>query len=282
MIVSHIEDGEVRPGSAHRPGGIELISLLRGEENSRDNFDLMVINTGAEYYTPRHRHNFDQLRIMLSGSFEFETDHVQEEGTVGYFTEGTPYKQQGINDSSMLILQVAGASGNGYMSYAQMQASIKDLQKTGSFEDGLYVYENSQGNRRTMDGHQAAWEKTFGRELEYPLPRVNAPVILNPERYDWVGVNGNGSVKTRMLGIFNERGLELRQLQLSAGATEPVDASQKPYLVYFLSGSGTVDGESWRAGSAIHVERGENAALVADEASVAWVFGLPVFDDLDS
>ena len=68
---------------------------------------------------------------MLSGSFQWEENSAQEEGSVGYFTEGTPYKQKGINDSRTLILQVAGASGSGYMSYAQLQSAIAELQKDG-------------------------------------------------------------------------------------------------------------------------------------------------------
>ena len=279
MIVSHTETAEVRSASAHRPGGITLTSLLRGQENSRDNFDLMIIDTKAEYHTPRHKHNFDQIRVMLSGSFEFENDSLQEEGTVGYFAEGTPYKQQGIGDSSTLLLQVAGASGDGYMSYAQLQAAIKELQKTGSFEDGLYVYENEDGKRRTMDGHQAAWEKTFGRKLEYPLPRVNAPIIMRPERYEWISDSDNPGVKSRMLGVFNERGLELRQLQLPADTRYLVDAASQPYLVYVMSGHGQADDAQWRAGSAIHVERGEQVSLAAEETSEVYLFGLPTFDE---
>lgn len=280
MILSHIDSAEVRTASAHRPGGIQLTSLLNGKENSLDNFDLMIIDAGSDYHTPRHRHNFDQIRVMLSGSFEWETDSVQDEGSVGYFSEGTPYKQQGIDASRTLLLQVGGASGSGYMSYAQLQAAIAELQETGSFEEGLFVYKNENGNRRTMDGYQAAWEKVFGKALEYPLPRFNAPVILRPERFAWVKDPANRLVEKRTLGVFNERGLELTQVRLSSGAEFVIDGAHRPYLAYVLSGTGRVNGEAWRHGTAIQVDRNEKSTLSAEDSAELYLFGLPVFDDM--
>ena len=279
MLLSHIDSAEVRNGSAHRPGGIQLISLLKGQENCIDNFDLMVVDTSSEYHTPRHRHNFDQIRVMLSGSYEWETDSVQDEGSVGYFAEGMPYKQQGIGDSRMLLLQVAGASGNGYMSYAQLQAAITELQESGTFEDGLYIYKNEKGRRLKMDGHQAAWEKTFGRKLECPLPRTRVPLVLQPERVAWVPDSDNGLVATRNLGVFNQLGLELTQIRLSPGAGYEISGAQRPRLAYVLSGTGRANGEHWRQGSAVQINRKEKVTLSAEDSSELYLFGLPIFDE---
>ena len=149
----------------------------------------------------------------------------------------------------------------------------------GSFEDGLYVYQNEAGKRRTIDGYQAAWEKTFGRKLEYPQPRFNAPVVLQPDKFSWIQDVDNPLVEKRMLGVFNERGLTVTQVRLSSGAELAVDGAQRPWLAYVLSGTGNAAGENWSQGSAVHIDRNENVTLRAADKSELYLFGLPTFDD---
>ena len=80
---------------AHREGGIQFRYLLEGEEGRRDNYALTLVDIANAFATPRHRHNFDQVRIMMDGSFGFGPSLVQHKGSVGYFSEGTHYTQIG-------------------------------------------------------------------------------------------------------------------------------------------------------------------------------------------
>jgi len=127
MQVAHRESAPRFGRSAHRPGGIGFISLLRGEEGRVDNFELIIATITEDFHTPRHRHNFDQLRVMLEGSFGFDRDRVQNAGTIGYFCEGTYYQQQGVGHSEALVLQSGGASGNGFMSFEKLYQVVDQL-----------------------------------------------------------------------------------------------------------------------------------------------------------
>ena len=52
----------------HRGGGLAAKPLLMGEEGSLDNYRLLVgRTTGGGHESPRHRHNFDQVRMALKG-----------------------------------------------------------------------------------------------------------------------------------------------------------------------------------------------------------------------
>ena len=118
MKIVH-EATAVRKGaSAHRGGGVHFLSLLQGEENTPNNFHLTLVYAN-DYVAPRHRHNFDQVRIVLEGAFGFDREMTQEAGMLGYFTEGTYYTQKSVGQSTTLLLQSGGASGTGLTSPMQ-------------------------------------------------------------------------------------------------------------------------------------------------------------------
>ena len=41
--------------------------LLTGEDDAPDNFRLNFSRQLGPFYSPRHKHNFDQIRIVLGG-----------------------------------------------------------------------------------------------------------------------------------------------------------------------------------------------------------------------
>ena len=196
---------------------------------------------------------------------------------VGYFTEGTMYTQKGLDDSATLLLQVGGASGEGYMNYDQMQAGIRDLQKQGEFREGLYEGKDTSGKPVKRDGYEAIWEHVFGRKIKYSRPRYEAPVMLWPDRFDWAETETEG-VHWKNLGVFNERGLELAQWRLQAGAGYTAGADDKPRLLYIFSGDGRIDSERYRQGTAAYLDKGDTVRLQADAASELYLFSLPKFD----
>ena len=92
-LIGHHEDcacREYRMGavSGHRSGGIDFKRLIQGDEGAPDNFEFSFVRTAGDYYTPRHRHNFDQLRFCLEGSMNFAPGKDFKAGAVGIFSRG--------------------------------------------------------------------------------------------------------------------------------------------------------------------------------------------------
>jgi mannose-6-phosphate isomerase-like protein (cupin superfamily) len=278
MIVAHRDTAPTRGTSAHRPGGIGFISLLHGEEGAVDNFDFSISLTTDDFFTPRHRHNFDQVRYIIEGEFSFDRGRVQETGQISYFGEGTYYEQKGIGRTETVLLQCAGASGAGYMSFDQLYATARKLTDKGSFEDGVFTWHDANGKKHNVDGYQAVWEEVNRRKLSYPKPRYDGPVILNPENFEWVPVGGSPGVAIRELGSFHERGLAIAQLKLDAGAQHAVHGRPARTLLFVERGEGFANGEPLRSHSAVQIERGETVAVQASTPMILLKLRLPCFD----
>ena len=97
-----------------RAGLFRAQALLAGLEGSPDNFFLQLSQTFSDFASPRHRHNFDQVRVQLKSDADFARDGVMQPGMVAYFPEGVFYGPQSISGESLtLVLQLGGASGAG-------------------------------------------------------------------------------------------------------------------------------------------------------------------------
>ena len=109
MHVAHGSRMTFGPVSGHRSGGIDFKRLIQGTPGAADNFELSLVRTAGDYYTPRHRHNFDQVRFCLEGVMNYAPGKNLERGAVGYFPEGTFYgPQQDTAVSVTLVLQMGG------------------------------------------------------------------------------------------------------------------------------------------------------------------------------
>jgi hypothetical protein len=157
LKIVHEHTAVEKGASAHRGGGVHFLSLLQGEENTSGNFHLTLVYAN-DYVAPRHRHNFDQVRIVLDGAFGFDHGMVQEAGMLGYFTEGNYYTQKSVGKSMTLLLQAGGASGTGYMSDNQLRSAVENLQSKGQFNSGVFTWLDSTGKKHNQDGYEAAWE----------------------------------------------------------------------------------------------------------------------------
>src|SRR5687768_2675306 len=122
----------------HARGGVfRFYDVARGREGAPNNFFLSLSVLGGDFFSPRHRHNFDQVRFQIEGDGGFDRDGVMTPGTVGYFPEGTRYgPQSNRGDLTVLVLQFAGASGNGYTSEAVISRAVRELRQFGEFKEG--------------------------------------------------------------------------------------------------------------------------------------------------
>ncbi len=279
MAIAHRSNAQREGASAHRNEGIAFEHLLVGEEGTKDNFILTVVTTEDEYKTPRHRHNFEQIRYVLKGEMQYGPNHIQKEGTVAYFCEGVHYQQKGSDGSETLLLQFAGPSGQGYMSQRQLRTGAKELQSKGTFHDGVFIWGEDHEGRRKQDGYEAVWEYVNAKEVRYCKPRYLSPIIMDPASFDYLPVRERNGVAEKTLGRFNERGAEIRMIKVNAGAEHLLRAPERPLVVTVMSGEGDVDGDIYGLLSAWRILRGEERRLKADSDTELFVIGLPTFDD---
>lgn len=285
MKIARYEDIPVAGsvGQGFRSGEIAFRDLLVGYEGRPDNFGLQMVEVPTLYTTPRHRHNFEQVRIMLEGSFGFGPAQIQEAGSIGYFCEGTYYTQRGEGFSRTLLLQLGGPSGAGFMSRRQLRQGIRELSNRGQFKEGVFSWLDAAGKKHNQDSYEAVWQHVFGKKVLYPKPQYQAPILMQPERFAWVDVPGHPGVSMRRLGRFNERGLEIAQLQLRAGTRTALDGASQPWLLFCTEGEGAVRSadqpeQSWQLWTSLHCERGDLLELHAQRPSIFYLIGLPVFD----
>ena len=117
----------------HRQGMFRHRTVAAGEPGTPGNFILELVRTTDDFFSPRHKHNFDQFRYQLEGEFDFDRNGKMTPGVIGYFPEGTPYGPQSSSVSSLtLVLQFGGASGNGYMTQEQLEAGTAELKNRGA------------------------------------------------------------------------------------------------------------------------------------------------------
>ena len=266
------------PRANGSPEGVTYHDLLVGREGTPDNFGLQLLAVNGGYATGRHRHNFEQVRVVLEGSFGFGPGLVQHAGSVGYFCEGTHYTQQGEGRSLTLLLQVGGPSGSGFMSRLQLREGIAALRDKGEFHDGMFTWFDAQGIKHDKDSYEAVWEHVHRRPIQYVKPQYSAPVLMDPERFAWVPMPGREGVWLRSLGRFNERGLGITQVRLAAGAELVLPRGEQVLLLCCVQGAGQVEGRGYERLSALRVEIGDGPLVKATRDSVFFGFELPRFD----
>jgi hypothetical protein len=259
----------------HRGGTFHYRRVLEGEPGSPGNFQLSVGVSEGDFASPRHKHNFEQFRFQIEGTLDFASDGAMRPGMVGYFPESVSYGPQSQDPAEQTltaVLQFGGASGSGYLSPEQVEAARAELQEVGRFEKGVFR-RNDGGN---VDGYQAIWEHVNKRPLEYPRPRYEKPVFMDPEAFAWVR-NGETGVEEKLLGVFTERGSAVRFVRLEPDAEH--EAAGR--TIYFaVEGAGSVNGESVRPLSSVYLETGERARVRAETPLVLLALGLPELSGL--
>ncbi len=280
MQVAHASRMTFGPVSGHRSGGIDFKRLLKGRPGSPGNFEFSLVRTAPGYYTPRHRHNFDQVRFCLAGAMNYSPGKDLEAGSVGYFPEGTFYGPQSETvESVTLLLQMGGAAGFGFMSYDQLNDGYQRLCDYGSFDRGVFTRSSPDGRTVRKDSYEAVWEHVMRREVEYPAPRYEEPIVMYPRNFKWM--SAGGGFETRRIGGFGERGLELSFVRGPRGARHTVTNIAAPELLFLAGGlmkasryDGWIDAQSAIALDA--ADAGTTFELVED--TEMFVIRLPVFD----
>ena len=265
----------------HREYFIEIKTPLRGREGALDNFRLTFNRgLGGTESQPRHRHNFDQIRMPLVGRVSYGLRRWIEPGDIGYFPEGLHYgptvDERDIGNCG-ITLQFGGASGLGYLSSTQMHAATRALEEVGTFEKGLYRRRETDGvKHKAQDAFEAMWEHVNGRRIEYPKPRYTDQIVMRPASFPWQAVSDMPGVAVKKLGDFTERHVTFELLRVEGGvAVLGPRAGILACLV--LDGSGTINGTPAGKYTSVKVEAGAIARLESKPGLELVIFGLPAF-----
>lgn len=259
-----------------REGLFRSRRLLIGEPRTAGNFSLQLVSTPNSYESPRHRHNFDQVRYQIEGDFDFGPDGKMHPGSIAYFPEATHYGPQSSTGASLtLVLQFGGASGDGYISSEQYAEAMQTLAAVGTFAKGVYTRLKPDGGKSNQDAYEAVWEKVNGRPLVYPPRRYARAIFTEPENFRWVPIPGQPGTSAKLLGIFSERQTKLALYRVEPGASLALEDES----IYFVtSGAGTVDGSTIEKHTTIHLARADRAVARANEVTELLQLGLPRFD----
>jgi hypothetical protein len=267
-------------GLEYRGGMFHFRRLMEGEPGTIDNFQLSLGKMSGEFYSPRHRHNFEQIRFQVKGTLNYARDGKMTEGIVGYFPEGMAYGPQSQDPDSEpwgAVLQFGGASGSGYLSRDEVKAGMTELSKVGTFSGGVFRRNPGEPGKKNLDGYQAIWEHKNGKAMVYPKPRYNHPILMDPKNFAWIETDTKG-VSEKLLGIYSERRVEIALVKIEAGAAYTCGA---PTVFLTTSGTGAAANQPLREFTTVWVARGDRVTFKADETVEMLRMGLPDLTGLE-
>jgi len=248
---------------AQRAGGeVAHKRLFEGEEGSPDNYMLVMSKEPKSFFSPRHRHPWDQIRFCLEGRIPIAKGLFVEGGEIAYFPESAHYgPQEGGDDRIVVLLQFGGASGQGFIGPDRVKQARLELEKEGRFEGGIFTRDAAEG-RRNWDAYEAIWLHVNGGELSYAPPAYKTPIVMRPDALPWRPSSEEG-VSVRRIGVFPHRGLSLDAWRIEAGARHQIPAARALRLLFVTEGDGTMSGEELRRWSAVRLKPGESASAIA-------------------
>ena len=75
----------------HREGQLAFKNLFNGMPSTPENYRLVLSSNNGPCRSPRHHHNFDQVRFCLDGKLNITPGVDILAGDAGYFPEGAYY-----------------------------------------------------------------------------------------------------------------------------------------------------------------------------------------------
>ncbi len=246
-----------------REGKLDNRDLMVGKEGDRRNFRLALGYAETDWLTPRHHHNFEQIRFPLEGEFQYAEGKVLPAGWVGYFPEGVYYGPQIRHKGLyMLLLQYGGATGSGFLSEHQYVSGQEALKKKGTVAKGKFTSVDKDGKEQVQDVFEAMYVEIMGKKPVYPEPRYNDIITMNPANFSWMPDRENPGVERKQLGVFTERKTTISVIRMDKGATIEAGGCAGPDLLFVYKGAAEVNGQQVPLHSAVGFEGFESAAVI--------------------
>ncbi len=263
---------------AHRGGSHRIVPLYSGNPDDPGNYEFSLYTVSEGYHTPRHRHHYDQVRYVLSGSLSIGSDVWLNPRQLGWFPAGTSYGPQ-HNDlpATALILQIGGPDGQGFPSYGRLPAAKAALAERGVFDNGTYRDTDPDGNPRNRDAMLAVETEISGCEPFLPPPRYSAPVVMNVDSFQWRPTPTAG-VHSKHFGTFGEGRLAIEFVSIDENADWAAGAAGTDRLIFVESGRVETSRKEVPSGGAIRAASDLDFAVHALADSVLLVLTLPNFE----
>jgi hypothetical protein len=239
--------------------------LFEGEESSPDNYMLVMSQEPKTYFSPRHRHPWDQIRFCLQGKIPIAKGLHIEGGEIGYFPESAHYgPQEGGEDRIVLLLQFGGASGQGFIGPDRLKQARLEMERSGTFEKGVYTAERD-GQRVNRDAYEAVWAHVKGAPPAYVSPAYKVPIVMRPEALRWKPSADRG-VAHKAIGVFPHRGLTIQGIKLDAGSAMELAPVEVLRFLFVTEGCGALDGRELRRWSIVRLLPGEDGEISAQNS----------------
>lgn len=203
----------------------------------------------AGVFSPRHRHNFEQIRFILDGAWEYARKRYGG-GWLGFFPEGAFYgPARSLEPGHHFVIQYPGASRAPFISRAEERGAQRKMVESGAvFREGICLWPDG----RKQDGGEALWEYWAGRRIAYPRPRYADPLWIDTNAYGWKPSAVPG-VSIKQLASLGDEGPSIALLRLDPGAETP--AGGGPILMRFVyQGEVEYDGSSYPAASSLYYQ----------------------------
>jgi hypothetical protein len=284
MNISNAAEFEWGVNVPHRPGQARTKRLInRPGSGTLKGLKVGVSRVLGEKTTPRHHHNFDQLRIGLAGVLNFGSHQKLVARSIMYVPAGTWYGPETWHGPDheeatlAAIFQFVGDCKIGMLNTVEIDAATDELKKRGEFRDGFY-WPNEPGERRAIDAYEASYELASGAKVVYPPAFVNEPIYMNVDARSWVPSPERG-VEVKMLGAWGNYGLRLGMSKIARGLDHALFNTRQRLVAFCLSGEASVNGKAFVEHSALLLEPGETAiATGVSDATEFIEVALPNFD----
>jgi quercetin dioxygenase-like cupin family protein len=215
--------------------GIQLRDMSFRDEARDFNLRVAIGITGAQGFSPRHRHTFEQIRYYIEGPAKFG-ESIYHPGDCVYFPEGVAYGPQvGHNDEDSLhvTLQFAGPAGIYYPTPGEQVRAQTEMERNGTFVEGRFRHADG----REQDAFEATIEHITGTAVQYPQARYDRPLRMRVPAFRALPLDGDERVTERKLATFNEVGPAIRFIEATADTTISAAAHDATDLWMLVKGS---------------------------------------------
>ena len=249
---------------SHRVGSVEQrrFPIETGVPGLNLSFSRDAVADG--FFSPLHRHCWDQLRFVLDGSLNIGPTDL-EPGDCGYFPEAVPYGPQRQEGAAIvLVLQFTGAGGLYYPTADELSAAREKLRAAGgTFEGGRYRGPGPGGEPADQDGYEALWEAHTGCKLVYAQPRYRGVVVMRSGSFEWLADQRHPGIDVKALGCFSEQQTAVTLIRIAPGAHVDGKKLAAPQLRYVLSGTVSLGETAYPPGSCFWIPAGTAAHVLA-------------------
>lgn len=261
--------------SPHRSSGIDVIKLVE-REAKLGGFELSLTRFDPGYFSPIHRHNFEQIRIGVAGKTNYGK-RVLEPRVVSYSPAGTRYGPQTVEAPSVqAILQYDGLGTYSHANQLRLKEAMARLSGKGTFEKGYF---RPADGGPAQDAGEAVFEEATGRKIVYPEPRYAETIYMYVDGFPWQS-RENSPVRWKKLGAFGWPETTIEMLSIPEGESVTLGDDGGPLIAFVLEGQIECNSGLLGKSSAALMEEHDRSAVTAKEAGTELVLiHLPHFQE---